>query len=39
VPFITDFPVLLATIVAHVAAVTTVCGLSVVLLQVRTETA
>ncbi|WP_276258568.1 DUF7530 family protein [Haloglomus litoreum] len=35
VPFITDFPVLLATIVAHVAAVTTVCGLSVVLLQVR----
>jgi hypothetical protein len=35
VPFITDFPVLLATLVAHVAAVTTVCGLSVVLLQVR----
>jgi hypothetical protein len=39
VPFITDFPVLLATIVAHVAAVTTVCGLSVVLLQVRTPEA
>jgi hypothetical protein len=35
VPFITDFPVLLATLVAHVAAVTTVCGLSVALLQAR----
>ena len=35
VPFITDFPVLLATLVTHVAAVTAVCGLSVLLLQAR----
>jgi hypothetical protein len=35
VPFVLDFPVLLATLVAHVGAVTGVTGLSVVLLRLR----
>jgi hypothetical protein len=35
VPFVLDYPVLLATLVAHVGAVTAVTGLSLVLLRVR----